>query len=131
MQLYVENQVGPRLTRVREHLRLKQGEFAEMAGISRSYVSEVESGKQTPSFNFCLAVATRFDVSLDWLFFEKGTMFILPDDHFLNHLTEDEIRLLQALSQFPPDLRNETMLVLSNFLLFVVRRIEQHGSAAS
>lgn len=53
--------------RVRE-LRLKKGwtqvELAELLGVDRSYLSEIENGKKDPSFRVLKTIADGFGLSL-------------------------------------------------------------------
>ncbi len=68
-------EIGKRLIKVREHLRLKQNQLAEDVGLSPSYLSDIEKGKSNPGFNFLMRLYRKYKVSLDWLLFNEGTMF--------------------------------------------------------
>lgn len=48
----------------REHRGLRAGELAERAGISKGYLSELESGKKTGSLNVLKRIADALDVEL-------------------------------------------------------------------
>lgn len=50
------------LKTIREVHRLQQGELAEKLGISRSHLSEIESGKKTVSVDLLNKFADAFDV---------------------------------------------------------------------
>ena len=65
-----------RLKSLRVELKLTQREFGEMANIDRRYIAKVECGSQTPSFKFLRNVAVCHKISLDWLLFGVGDMFI-------------------------------------------------------
>jgi DNA-binding Xre family transcriptional regulator len=52
---------------LREHRRISLRGLAEKAGISASYLSEIETGKKPGSFEAMARIATALDVSLDLL----------------------------------------------------------------
>lgn len=60
-------EIGQRVARERKRLGLKQIEFAERIGFSRSYLGGVESGKTHASGAFLRAVCNAFDISIDGL----------------------------------------------------------------
>jgi hypothetical protein len=41
--------------------------------------------------------------ALDWLLFGRGQMMDIPEDHFLNHLKEDQIRFLEKFLELSED----------------------------
>jgi transcriptional regulator with XRE-family HTH domain len=51
---------------------LTQGQLALLAGLSRSHLSEIESGKKSPSLSCLRAIATQLEIA-DWelLFIES------------------------------------------------------------
>lgn len=110
-------EICKRFHTARKALELSQKEFSEQTGISRSYIGSVETGKQTPSFDFLMKVAKTFNISLDWLIFGKGQMLILEDDHFLNRLTEQQIELIELLFfETPKKLQISIFNLVSDFL---------------
>jgi HTH-type transcriptional regulator/antitoxin HipB len=46
-RLYTAASVGPAIRKYREEAGLTQEELAEMAGLNRSYLSELEQGRET------------------------------------------------------------------------------------
>ena len=72
-------QVGKRLKAVRRELDISQKDFAARIDVSGSYLSEIESGKTKPGYNFLTAIAKEFRVSPSWLLLEEGEMFLGKD----------------------------------------------------
>ena len=73
---------GQRLRAVRKHLKLKQTEFADKIGIKNNYLSEIESGKIKPGFEFFYKLTKEFRINLYYLFHNEPPMFfdeILPN----------------------------------------------------
>ncbi len=56
-----------RLREVRERSGLRKIEAAQRLGIARSYYTELEAGKYTPSLRLLVRLADLFNVSVDYL----------------------------------------------------------------
>lgn len=69
-------ELGKRIKTVREELHMIQKEFAAKLGISGSLLSQVESGRKNPVYEFLHKLMKDYHVSLDWLFTGKGEMFL-------------------------------------------------------
>jgi len=67
---------GQRVKEIRNTQGLSQKDFAEPLGISGTFVSEVESGKYKPCYDFFYNIMTHFNVNLHYLFTGQGEMFI-------------------------------------------------------
>ncbi|MCW6085484.1 MULTISPECIES: helix-turn-helix domain-containing protein [Clostridium] len=50
------------LKKIREEKNISQSKLAILAGISRSYVSEIEAGKKTPSLDMLERIAEALEV---------------------------------------------------------------------
>ena len=61
------NTVGDRIRFCRQRLNLKQEELANLAGMSKGFLSEVETGNRNPSAEYLLRIANALGVSLDFL----------------------------------------------------------------
>jgi len=72
-------EVSKRLKAVRRELDISQKDFAARIDVSGSYLSEIESGKTKPGYNFLIAIAKEFRVSPSWLLLEEGEMFLGND----------------------------------------------------
>lgn len=55
-RLYSAASIGPALRRYREEAGLTQAELAEMAGLNRTYLSDLEQGKETEQVRRVLRV---------------------------------------------------------------------------
>lgn len=56
--------LGRMVRRLREHRKLSQQEFADLAGVGRRFLSELENGKPTLEFGKVLQVARAAGISL-------------------------------------------------------------------
>ncbi len=72
-------EIGKRIKQIRKELRLKQTEMAEKLSVLNTYISEIETGKGNPGHGFFYKFATTFNVSLNFLFFGLGDMFVETD----------------------------------------------------
>jgi transcriptional regulator with XRE-family HTH domain len=59
--------LGNRVRALRRKRGLKQVELAEMLGLDRSYLSEIENGKKDPSLRVLKAIADGFAMTLSAL----------------------------------------------------------------
>lgn len=65
---------GEALRLVRSFHEVNQSDLADALGISRSYLSEIESGKKVPSLDLLQRYATHFGIPLSSLvFFSENT----------------------------------------------------------
>jgi transcriptional regulator with XRE-family HTH domain len=67
--------LGIRLKRAREEINLSQGAFAKALGLSSEYISLLESGKRTPSFETLLKVARYLNKDVAYFFEERRPAF--------------------------------------------------------
>ena len=95
--------IGQRLIQFRKSLGLSQLEFAKKAGLSRSYITHVETEKVNPSFEFLLKLSSTYNLSINWLLYENGQMHLLPGEHYLNKLDTDLSQLIEIIIQQPKD----------------------------
>lgn len=58
---------GTRIAQRRVELRLSQKELANQAGISVTYLSELERNKRFPSARICVDIANTLHVPMDYL----------------------------------------------------------------
>ncbi len=59
--------LGTRIAQRRVELRLSQKELANQAGISVTYLSELERNKRFPSARICVDIANTLHVPMDYL----------------------------------------------------------------
>jgi len=67
---------GRRVRSIREALRLKQNEFAAGLELSEGYICQIEKGKGNPTYEFFYKLVSKYNVSLDYLSYGKGDLFI-------------------------------------------------------
>ena len=61
------NTVGERIRQQRQKLGYTQEHLASVAGMSKGFLSEVETGTRNPSAEYLLRIANALGVSLDYL----------------------------------------------------------------
>jgi transcriptional regulator with XRE-family HTH domain len=87
--------LGTRLKRAREEVSLSQGAFAKSLGLSSEYISLLESGKRTPSFETLLKIAGFLNRNVSYFFEDQRPAF----DSLLDRTEADE-RLRKDLLKF-------------------------------
>ena len=60
-------EIGLRLKQARLEKNLKQGQLAEAAGISVSFLSNIENGRQVMNVQTLTALLDSLNISADWL----------------------------------------------------------------
>lgn len=129
--------VGSNIRRIRQDARLSQEELAEAAGINRTYLSQLENGRSSPTLDVLERIARALDVPISALIVDSrvahepqplyesasdeitypGLREFLEDERtrLLMNPTPDEISLLKSirfLNRFSPskDLFIEVLL---------------------
>lgn len=59
--------IGQAISTKRKKLKLTQQELADKTELSRSYISDVEAGRYTPSIKSLLAISTALELDLNFL----------------------------------------------------------------
>jgi transcriptional regulator with XRE-family HTH domain len=67
--------LGSRLKKAREEVNLSQGAFAKALGLSSEYISLLESGKRTPSFETLQKVAGFLNKNVSYFFEDRRPAF--------------------------------------------------------
>jgi len=60
-------EIGERLRETREAAEITIGQVVEYEGISKSYISQLESGRNTPNWDLLARLARRYKVSADYI----------------------------------------------------------------
>lgn len=76
-------QVGQRIRKFRKQRDLVIDDLAERSGLSRAYISQVETGKAIPSLTALEGLANALDIPISYLF---------VDDHFNCHIIRKDER---------------------------------------
>ena len=119
--------MGQRIKSLRSQLKLNQTTFAESIAITQSTLSSYENGNAVPSTDVLLTIATKYCISLDWLFglsIEKNNISTMGDvarilfqldeikelrfeleinDHLPNDMEDDENRWYTAIKFYGND----------------------------
>jgi transcriptional regulator with XRE-family HTH domain len=66
---------GQRIREVRQKLDILQKDFAEALGVSGSFLSELENGKNRPGLLFSKKMSTVFNISIDYILNGDGDPF--------------------------------------------------------
>ncbi|MGQ9705402.1 MAG: helix-turn-helix domain-containing protein [bacterium] len=64
--------VGEKIASLRKLKRFKQGELAKMLGISKGYLSQIETGVRNPSLKIMKKFSLIFGVSVDYFIYEDA-----------------------------------------------------------
>ena len=109
-----ENDVGNRIKQIRLELKLKQQEFADKLDMSGPSLSEIETGKYKPGFELLLKLYKTFNVSLYYVLFGEGSIFVDP--------AESSYRRLESYAKNSEDVRDflyhfERSSILQYFIL--------------
>ena len=126
--------VGRRIREVRESLRFIQKEFAAELKMSESYYNQLENGNGFPGYDFFYKLMKKYNVSLDYLFYGIGEMFLksrektdLPGEYLEEiESTSDMVWYLERSPIF-----NQTVMGFANRFLYknesiIKRNIDRH-----
>ncbi len=67
---------GKRIVELRKFLNMSQTEFAESVGVSHSFMSQVEYGKNKPGYTFFKNLFLKYHVNPEYLFTGNGEIFL-------------------------------------------------------
>lgn len=87
----MKHEVGERIKDVREKLGIKQKDFARVLSISAPTLSEMEAGRNKPSFDVLEKLAKQYKINLYYLMFGRGEIFENPLMEFLTDLEEKDM----------------------------------------
>jgi transcriptional regulator with XRE-family HTH domain len=79
---YKEDDFSRRVKEIRTKLGLMQKDFAKGLKITGASLSEVESGKYKPGYEFYVNISREYNVNLYYLLFGEGEMFHDPTAYF-------------------------------------------------
>lgn len=66
---------GERVILFRKDKKLSQQELADIIGVSRGYIGDIERNRSEPSSNFLTLLASKLNISVDWLLTGEGEMY--------------------------------------------------------
>ena len=97
--------IGERIKYARKSANLTQKDFAKRVLVSASYLSRVESNKETPTDMLVKLIALEFNINYDWLLNGNGRMNIKERDfdYFARELGG---KYKEDISALLPELKN-------------------------
>ena len=100
--------IGSRMKFIRKKEGLKQADFAKRVLVSASYISKVESEKETPSDIFIKLVALEFGISYIWLKDGVGNIEIEKKEHdyFERNITGDTNSIPEEIMELNSNIRS-------------------------
>lgn len=105
--------IGKRITLARKRRKLSQSQLAEMAHISNSYISYLESGERNMSLEIFVEIANALNVSTDELLIDNIPNRIRTTSHemltLLSDCNEFEGRVLLAVMRGAKDAIREAV----------------------
>lgn len=96
-----------RIISLRESLKVNQEEFAKRIGVSRNFISLVETGKRNLSDRTIADICREFDVNEIWLRTGEGEMF-MPKSR-----TDEISAFVGDILKGEPDFRQKFISVLA------------------
>lgn len=103
--------VRSRVKELREYLNLSQESFGSSIGLSKSGISNIESGLRNVTEKHILLIKGAFNVNEEWLRTGEGSMFVEPDTFSLDEyakqrdLSELEVEIIKSIMEIPADIR--------------------------
>jgi repressor LexA len=100
--------VKDRLEQLMQVLGIKsQTEFARRVGVSRTTITEILNGKNTPSLSTINLISKTFNVNPEWLKTGKGEMFLKNEEDIFSHSSVEQIIYFPVVAKvgagFPQD----------------------------
>lgn len=102
------NEIGGRIRYLREHLVLRQAEFARLTGIAAPSLSDIEAGKRGCGAITAGRITMALGVSLDWLLTGHAGSLLLPEESLTDGARKqraDMERFARAVAEGPLDFR--------------------------
>jgi len=125
--------IGNRIAKIIEAKGIKKVQFASQINVDQSYISQLTSGKKTPSDRTVADICREFNVSESWIRTGEGEMFVEKTESeelaaFFGDLLKDEPdfrhRLIAAMSRLTLD----EWKVLEKLATEAVEGIKKDGS---
>lgn len=77
-----------RVKEVRKSLGLTMEKFGDRVGVTKTAISNIESGNRNLTEQMTKSICREFGVSYEWLTNESGEMFVENDDEFLGRIDQ-------------------------------------------
>ncbi|AJW62999.1 HTH-type transcriptional regulator ImmR [Elizabethkingia miricola] len=116
--------IGLRIKELRKEKKLTQVEFSNEIGIDNSQLSKIEQGKIMPTLIQLMEIASKFNISLDWITgFSETSKKIITDireneQGNIEDLNEKQLmEKLNALEQKIDHISNEKLKLIENKII--------------
>lgn len=83
---------GENLKRLRFELKMSAQQMADDLGIHKMSISNYETEKRKPTFEFMEQLLDKYNVNLNWFMAGIGNMFIEQDNFNLSDTEEEKIK---------------------------------------
>ncbi len=113
---------GERVRKIRKTKGLTLEKFGEAIGIGKSSVSDIENGRRSLTNQTRMSICREFDVSEEWIRYEKGEMFVKQSLFDLNEFakrkgaTDLDIEIVKLYLELEPDVRRNAIEYFKNRL---------------
>ncbi len=104
-----------RIKELRKALNLTAEKFGARIGVTRSTISNLESGHRNVTEQTILLIVNEFNVNEKWLRDGKGEMFVNSDEFSLDEfcknkdMSELELSILKSFFNIPKDIRKKAL----------------------
>ncbi|MDV3927916.1 transcriptional regulator [Elizabethkingia anophelis] len=116
--------IGLRIKELRKEKKLTQVEFSNEIGIDNSQLSKIEQGKIMPTLIQLMEIASKFNISLDWITgFSETSKKVITDireneQGNIEDLNEKQLmEKLNALEQKIDHISNEKLKLIENKII--------------
>ena len=108
--------INKRFKILREHLNISQESFGNKIGLSKSGISNIESGHRNVTDKHVKLIHSQFNISEEWLKTGKGEMIIQPETFSLdeyaqkNKLSQLEFDIIRGYIELDSNVRQSLLL---------------------
>ncbi len=120
-----------RIKELRKYLKMSQTEFADSIKISRSALSKIESGENTPSEQTIELIVSKHKANEEWLKNGTGEMFIHNADNlsgYLDKLIDSDADFIKDIIKVYMDLDDTSRDALKEIAKRFVEQRTRKGS---
>ena len=108
--------VGKRLKYLRGAKGLTQSSFADILGVTRDIIANVESHRNLPNKRMIRQAASYFNVTEDWIMTGRSNLDMLSGTGILDKSDPDASDRVISLMKFISALSDEELITISNVL---------------
>ena len=111
-----------RFKEIREKLGFSQEKFGEIIGLSKSGISNIESGQRNVTDKHIKLLSSELNINPDWLRTGEGEMFNESDEFSLDEyaqqhdMSEMDLKIIKGFLDLDPEVRKIVVSTFSNAL---------------